>query len=250
MKLGEIWRRTLFSLSVPKCVSCKEKLSYGELALCADCYSKYKEICTRNCSRCSKILSECSCTNELLERNKVHRVIKVFRYLQREENLAANSVIYSLKKDNRQDVLEFAAGELTAALKNSLRSFDNVVFTNVPRRRSAIVKHGIDHAALLAMTVAKNLGAAYTPTLVSKAKKMQKTLRTEERIENAVFKPQKEIEGLRGKTVILVDDVITTGASISEAACIIRRVRPKEVIAASLAIVYRDWHVEPIFTFN
>ena len=96
----------LYLLSVPKCVSCGEKLDFREKALCPKCSLEFEEIKSRNCSKCAKILSECSCSTHFLNTHYVKKVVKCFRYNVREENNPANALIYSLKRDNRDDVLE------------------------------------------------------------------------------------------------------------------------------------------------
>ena len=51
---------------------------------------------------------------------------------------------------------------------------------------------------------------------------------------------------IKGKRVILIDDIITTGASVSECAKILRREGgAKEIIAASLSVVPHN--VNPLF---
>lgn len=241
--------KLFFYLSVPTCISCKEKLSVNDLALCHKCYAEYEKISTRNCSVCSKILSECLCCNDYLEKHFVKRLVKVFRYNQREENLAANSIVYSLKRDNRRDVLKLCTHLLTGAITNTIGKCDNFIITNVPRRKSAIIQYGIDHSALLAKSVAKALGAEYKSILKSKAKKAQKNLRGDERIANIEFKIRKNLD-LKGRKVIIVDDVVTSGASMGFAASLIRSLGTKDISGAALAIAFKDKYTPPLFTFN
>lgn len=239
MNIAKLMDRVLFALSVPECVCCKSKLNYGEKALCLKCSAEFEEFKTRNCSRCARLLHECDCSNDFLGAHYVKRVIKCFRYLNRDEALPGNALIYSLKRDNRADVLDFCARELSTAILNSIDDSQNYVFTNVPRRKAAIIEHGIDHSALLAKAVAKRLGAEYIPILKSNAKQAQKTLETSDRFKNADFYIAKDVD-LSGRGVIIVDDIITTGASVGKAASLIRSLGSKNIVAATLAIAYRD----------
>ena len=239
MKINEIMDRALFALSVPKCICCGEKLDYGEKAFCPKCFAEFHEFKTRNCSKCAKLLSECDCSNQFLESHFIRRVIKCYRYINLEDNMPSNSLIYSLKRDNREDVLSVSADELTMAIKNSVENPANCVFTNIPRRKSAIVEYGIDHSGLLAREVAKRFDGKYLELLKSNAKKAQKSLDTNERRKNADFSIIKDID-LKGKTVIIVDDIITSGSSMANAAALIRSMGSKDIIAACLAIAYKD----------
>ena len=241
MSLQSAFDRLAFLVSVPRCVSCDEKLDYTDLALCQKCSAVFEEIKTRNCSECAKVLSECSCVGEYLERHFVKVQIKVFRYKNRDENIAANSLIYSLKQDNRKDVLKRCTLELARAISNSIDDPENYVFTNVPRRKSQIVKYGIDHAKLLARSLADHYGAEYIQLLKSNVKTAQKTLVGKDRATNVDFDIANEVN-LAGRGVIIVDDIVTTGASVAASAMLIRTLGTKKIVAASLAIATRDEH--------
>lgn len=238
MTPGDVLKYALHLISVPKCVCCKERLDFPNYVFCPKCSAEYKENKARNCGICAKPLYDCDCTNHYLEAHFIKRLFKVFRYKQRDENRAANSLIYSLKRDNREDVLAFAADELCAAMSASVTS-DEVIFTNVPRRRAAIVKYGIDHSADLARRIAKRLGKKYLPLLASKSKVEQKALRGADRLRNADFYVKRKLD-LTGKTVIIVDDIVTTGASMASAAMLIRGLGAKKIWGAALATAYRD----------
>lgn len=239
MNINEAMDRVLFALSVPKCVGCRTRLNYGENAFCPKCYAEFEENKSRNCSCCARKLNECDCSNEFLRAHFVKRVIKCYRYLIRDTVMPGNSLIYSLKRDNRSDVLNTCVDELSTAILNSIDDPSAYIFTNVPRRKSAIVEFGIDHSAMLSKALAKRFGAEYIQILSSKAKSEQKKLETEERFRNADFYISKNLD-LTGREVIIVDDIITTGASISKAASLIRSLGAKSIVAATLAIAYRD----------
>ena len=239
MNFNNIMDRVLFALSVPTCVCCRKRLSYGEKAFCPECSAVFDDFRTRNCSRCARILSECDCSNDFLSAHYVKRVVKCYRYLDREEAKPGNALIYSLKRDNRRDVLDACTDILLNSLSNSGLDLSNCIFTNVPRRRAAIVEFGIDHSELLARSLAKRVRATYIPFLASRAKRAQKSLEPLERFKNAEFYLTRKRD-LSSKTVIIVDDIITTGASIGKAASLIRSLGCKNIIAATLAIAYKD----------
>ena len=240
MNIREMKDRALFALSVPKCVCCQEKLAYGQNAICLKCSDELQEFATRNCSFCGKTLNECDCSNSFLETHFVKRVIKCYRYMNLEERLPSAALIYSLKRDNRRDVLEKATDLMLCALNNSLNHLDEYIITNIPRRSSAIIEYGIDHSALLAENIAIKSGAEYVSFFRSKAKREQKSLDTIERRKNADFVLTKDVD-LAGKRVIIVDDIITSGASMANAATLLRSLGCRDIIAACLAIAYKDF---------
>ncbi len=239
MKLSEIVDRALFYVSVPKCVACGVPLDHSDNVYCKDCLPEFWAAFGRDCSVCFKPLCECSCSNKYLVSKKVKKVVKLFRYIQREENYCSNSLIYSLKKDNRRDVLELASSLLSDALLLSIEKPSEYIFTNVPRRRSAIIKRGFDHAAMLSRAVAKKLGGEYRALFISKASKAQKTLTGIARHKNAVFDIKSEAD-LDGKSVIIIDDVITSGSSIGAVAELAASIGAGRIVAAALGIAYKD----------
>ena len=234
----------LYYISVPKCTKCRKRLMKDELALCTECKKEYANLLRRNCSICAKPLYECTCTNEYLDSHFVHKVIKIWRYRAGETN-AANSLIFSLKKDNRRDVLKYLSDELASAVLNSIKINDNYIVSSVPRSEKSLVKYGIDQSEELGKALAKILGLKYVKLLKSTAKRQQKHAESrEERFKNVEMNVIKRAPDISGKNVILVDDVITTGASMSHAATHIKGLGAKKIIGAALAIAYKDTYVQ------
>lgn len=246
MKIKELINRALFYISVPKCVLCREKLDYGERGLCKECMKAYEAHKERNCPHCSKILSKCFCSYEHLELHGIKHLVKLFRYSKTDQSLPSNYLIYSLKQDNRADVLSFLADELASAISYSIDfTKDTYVITNVPRRKKAIVNFGYDHAKELAKKVSDRLQLEYVEILKSKSKKSQKSVYGQERILNAKFDYAcPEDLSLKGKIVIIVDDIVTTGASMSNCATLIKALRPKRIIGACLGTAYKEKYID------
>ena len=247
--LRELYNRALYYISVPKCISCGEILEYGERALCAKCSSTYREQKKRNCSRCAKLLPECSCSNFYLESHYIKRLAKVYRYVPSDLSLPGNLLIYNLKHANRRDTFAFLAEELASSILNVYDVRGNeqsFIVTNVPRRSVAVRRDGYDHSAVLAKRVASLLGIEYKQYLKSKAKKAQREMKGSARRKNAVFDYKRgATENLRGKTVILIDDVVTTGSSLGSCATLLRGMGTRKILGAAVSIAYKDSYVLP-----
>lgn len=247
MNIRQLIQRITFYISVPKCVNCKEKLDIDDRGLCKSCVKIYEEHKGRNCPRCANKLSYCSCSSDFLSKHGVKMLIKLFRYSKQEQASASNALIYSLKQDNREDVLDFLADELAKAISRAIdANKDKYVITNIPRRKKAIIEYGFDHAAMLAKRVAEKLDIEYRPLLISQSKKAQKSVIGEGRIANAKFSLRGKQQDLRGKTVILIDDIVTTGSSMSKCAAVIRKCNTRKVIGAVLGIAYKDSYTQII----
>ena len=236
----KLFNTILFYLSVPKCAACGKRLERRNRALCTECKAEYDNALKRSCAHCSRPLYECTCTTQHLDAHYIHNHVKVFRY-RPGADLPTNRLIFSLKKDNREDVLDFLADELASSVAIAFPSANEFIFTSIPRRRSAKIKYGIDHAALLSARVARKLGAKYQKTLISRSKHEQKLSKhREDRMNNARFDYLDKRIDLSGKTVVLIDDVVTTGASMSVAATLLKGAGAKKIIGASLAVAYND----------
>ena len=170
------------------------------------------------------------------------KLIKLFRYkpsADPNERVAANELIYNIKRVKRRDLLDFISDEMVCSIKNSI-SADNALITNVPRKSSRVLKYGFDHSEEIAKAVSKKLGIEYVKLLKSNLRSPQKKLQGEERIKNAKFNYLRKKPDLTGKRVLLLDDIVTTGASMGACSLLIKRLGAKEVIGVCMGITYRD----------
>ena len=242
MEIKDIVKRVFYYVTVPKCACCRQILDFEDKALCKECLLQYRDEKLANCSVCSKPFDACVCSNEYLERHMVKRLFKVFRYHPEntyDEKLPTNELLYVIKRDKRYDVVDFLTDELMSVLDGRL-SAKEFVITNVPRKRDRVRKYGFDHSRVLAGALAERLGIEYVDLLVSRSSKAQKKTRGEERILNAKFDYRKHTEDIKGKRVILFDDIVTTGASMGNSATLIKGLGAKEIVGVCLAISFND----------
>ena len=242
MELKNILKRVFYYVTVPKCACCRQILDFEDKALCKECLLQYRDVKLGNCSVCSKPFDSCACSNEYLERHSVKRLFKVFRYHPEnlyDEKLPTNELLYAIKRDKRFDVVDFLADELMSVLNGRLNA-EGFVITNVPRKKERVRKYGFDHSRVIAIELAKRLGIEHLDLIVSKSAKAQKKTRGKERILNAKFDYPKRTEDIKGKRVILFDDIVTTGASMGNSAMLIKGLGAKEIVGVCLAISFND----------
>lgn len=240
-----IFEKALYYLAVPKCVGCGERLSIEDKVFCPKCRKLHIAHKIRNCAFCGNVLSKCACTNDYLKSHYVKKLAKVFRYIIRDDrDIISNKLIYSLKRDNRRDVVAFLADELSEAIRASIKIDNTYIVTAVPRRKESITKYGYDHARLLAIAIAKRIGLEYVDLLRSTAEEAQKKMVGGDRIKNATFDYRRKTSSIIGKRVIIIDDIVTTGASMGACAALIKGLGAKEIFGASVAIAYKD---KPVF---
>ena len=244
MKFKEFLRKSLFYISVPRCVGCGEALEFNEEAFCKKCLFAYEQAKTRECSVCMKRLPECRCSNSYLFKNGVKTLVKKCRYRGCDNDNPFNKLLFSLKQDYRADVIRFVARELEGGLRPLIESYPDgtkFIITNVPRRKRAIVEYGYDHSYLLARELSDLLGIECLSFVKSHAKRSQKSTRRDLRQQNARFSLKRNAPlNLVGTVVILVDDIVTTGASMGACVRIIKLLHPKRIIGCTVSIAYSD----------
>lgn len=128
-------------------------------------------------------------------------------------------------------VADCARTSLTA-----LRAVD--VATWVPVSRERLRERGYDQARLLAVSCARELNVACEPLLVKTRNNLpQSSLGTlEERVNNTrgVFAALPNA-AIKGRNVLLIDDIITTGSTLSECARTLLMAGAESVLCATLA---------------
>jgi ComF family protein len=175
----------------------------------------------------------------------VKRLVKVFRYKQplvETEKIPSNELIYVLKRVKRRDIIDFLSDELVKSIEENIKYSDFAV-TNVPRKRSRAVKYGLDHSKELARAVAKKLDLDYLELLNSKLDVAQKKTHGVDRIKNARFDYRKNAPDIKGKRMLIVDDIVTTGASMGNCAVLLRGLGAKEVVGVSVSVAFKDKYV-------
>jgi len=106
----------------------------------------------------------------------------------------------------------------------------------VPATSAAIARRGFDHAAALAAPVASRLGAAHEPLLIRARARDQRRMGRVDRLASArgTFSAG---EGAMGR-VLVIDDVLTTGATLDAAA---QALLMAGASAVRVAVIARAW---------
>ncbi len=149
-----------------------------------------------------------------------------------------------LLKFQSQERLGRRLGGLLAPLWSSFENLENAWVIPVPLHPSRQRERGYNQAELLARGLLHELGRAGKPRAHLAAGALRRTRATvpqtglslAARRENVrgVFAPR-HAELLRERTIVLIDDVMTTGATLSECAATLKRAGAKRVLALTLA---------------
>lgn len=147
--------------------------------------------------------------------------------------------LHNFKFCGRRD-LAYPFGELIASLAVSLfpvRSLAAVI--PVPLHEGRLRERGFNQAALLSERVSRILKIPLSEEALIRTRETpsQTSLSREQRLANlkGVFEVGKDVLGLKGKDVLLVDDVYTTGATVQECSEVLKTSGVREIYVVTLA---------------
>jgi ComF family protein len=225
-----------------RCAGCHALLSptsVGESAVfCTECAKEWHtELCLQ-CPVCFAAYPDCRCQSSLMKKAGSTGLLKLVPYGDTPRERVARRIVLDMKRNPRRRTLQMLASELAVALNGEIEKLglerENTVLVHLPRDPRSVRKHGADQAALLASALAAQTGLAHLPLLYrAKRVKQQKRLTATERAENLrdAF-AAREIPA--GCSVILVDDVVTTGSGMAEGVRILRESGAGDVICVSI----------------
>lgn len=199
-----------------------------------------------NCLFChaggSAICSSCLAQFPRAERPTEEWIYTVFDY--RDEKV--KKVVWELKYSGRRSLAKYL-GEIIAehiaqelSELEGLENFSNPILIPIPLSRKRYKERGYNQAELLARAISKsNLQLKSLNNVLIKTRETEHQARIkdrEARLKNLVGTfGVKNAEKIKGRNLILVDDVTTTGATLSEARKILRNSGANKVIAFTLA---------------
>jgi len=147
--------------------------------------------------------------------------------------------IHAFKYDKVKELRQVLSLMLSKHLKKSDLSFSRVILIPVPLSKHRELERGFNQASLLADGVSDQLHLAVCNNALVRIKNTppQIELKKDERIKNVkgIFKFVGEKKKIQNKTVLLVDDVTTTGSTLNECAKILKKAGAKRVWGLVLA---------------
>lgn len=247
---------------IPRCAICDELLSpipprldgstHGKICLCKSCIKKWEKAKVEMCPSCYNISGKCTCTPDFFF--KYQPDIPSLCFYTTDSDNPASRVIITMKRQNHTQLFEFITEELGAKLATTLDKMGidgkNCIFTWIPRKSKAIRESGFDQGRLISKGLASYFDAKCLPLFVRIGGKEQKKLDRSKRKKNADLhiKLNEMMKGfplnsketelssfVEGKNIIIVDDVLTSGATLRRGVELLIPLHPSNTVVACVA---------------
>lgn len=236
-------QRALRLIFPPQCLSCDAQVE-TEFSLCATCWRDTPFISGLVCNACGTPLPG----EEALRTEYCDDCISIARpwvagraALLYQSN--ARRLVLSLKHADRLDLARPAAQWIAAASKPLIHT--DMVVVPVPSHWLRLLKRRYNQAALLAKGVATHCNLTFLPDPLVRPHRtrVQDGMGRDQRFQNLsgrIIPHPKRPHALQGRDVLLVDDVMTSGATLAAATEACHASGASRVFITVLARVAKD----------
>lgn len=198
----------------PRCPYCGQVIETGAKT-CGTCTPDRWRIDGPRCLRCGRNKNDCACTSR--RSPKYYRAIAAPFYFGGE----VRSAIYRMKQE--YSPIRILSEEMCAVLDGVYGGISFDWITDVPMSGKKRRERGFNQAAELARSISAHTGVPYRELLVKRMEtQVQHHLTAEERRANVLGAYDlRRNAPVAGKKILLVDDVYTTGSTVTECAKIL-----------------------------
>jgi ComF family protein len=238
---GRLSRTVLDAVLPPRCLKCGDILSTVQ-GLCPDCWRKLTWLGAPCCACCGQPFpfdagADSLCGACLQKHPAYDRARAVFRYDDESRDL-----IIGLKHADRTESVPALAGWMARAGTTLLETAEVIV--PVPLHWTRLAARRFNQAALLAQAIGRNAELPVLPQALDRrrATRSQGHLGRMARFRNvkgAIAVAERQATAVTNRRILLIDDVITTGATVESAAKALISAGARSVDVLALAKVVR-----------
>lgn len=198
------------------------------------------------CEKCFKSLQRISSENLFNDFNRQYShngaIDGLFSLFYFEKDKAIHKIIHSFKYENRFQTGEYFGRYFSSQFSGKIIEEHIEIAVPVPLHPLKKAERGYNQSEYITKGICGESKLQYRRDLIKRVRytKSQTRLSIEERKKNirgafAVNKGKAEV--LKGKNILLFDDVITTGVTIAECAKVLKNAGAAKVFASSIALV-------------
>jgi ComF family protein len=194
--------------------------------LCVHCRLLFPQIPAR-CYRCKKLSSASKTCTSCRSSSQLHTVqaLTVYEFI-------AKDLVWRLKFQGAQA----AANEMAALMLPLLAAKEGILLVHLPTATSRIRSRGYDQARLLTRELSRKSGLQFHALLARMGQHHQVGASRERRVTQLAdaFRVS-NIRKVQGAHIVLIDDVLTTGATLEAAAKTLKAAGAKRIDALVFA---------------
>lgn len=218
--------KDLFRLFYPNlCLHCENYLFYNEIILCSSCKNELPVIKDTNFND----------TNTLIH-FEIQNTTSFLYY--RKDNIT-QKLIHELKYNGREDIGNFLGNWFCYEIRNNNAFSDIDYVIPVPLHKKKLKSRGYNQVTSFAKTIANELKVVYSTdklVRISNSKTQTKKSRFDRYNESSSKFELVDTTIYKNKHVLLVDDVITTGATIES--CVNALLKTESIKISVVTIAY------------
>ncbi len=224
------------ALLAPACAVCAAVLEHPlDGAVCHDCWARVVRFTPPCCARCGAALSSARVADTCGGRCRTCTVrlgvISAARSVGPFEGVLAD-IVHAFKYGRRPSIAGALGPLVREAAADLVGGLDLVVPVPLHPRRQR--ERGFNQAELLAGALGPPLCLALART-VHTAPQVAASRQARWRNVQGAFAPGPDFARVSGRTVALVDDVLTTGATVSAAAAVLHSAAPARLVVLTAA---------------
>jgi ComF family protein len=232
MKLEKIKKLFLDFIFPVECLGCGKE----NVWLCQDCLSSIPFKSEQSCLFCREPNENGLTCRTCLEKFFLDGCLSAGNY----SNRLLAKIIKTCKYNFAGDLIPFLGDFIVSFLEKPTRKKFNITeeifFLPIPLHKKRLNWRGFNQAEILTDVLLKKINAQILPGLIRiKNNSPQAKLNEEKRKNNITGCFSWQGGPLKGKTLVLVDDVATTGATLNEAAKVLKKSGAKKVFAITAA---------------
>lgn len=219
-----------------RCPVCHDIVDEKGALICGKCIGRFEYVKEPFCMKCGKPVIDDGkeyCTECEGNVRKYDEGRAVFIY-----DDAMRLSIYSFKYNDRQEYAKYYAKEIEAKLGKKIKSWDADVLIPIPLHKSKQISRGYNQAYLIAKELSNLIKIPVENDVLIRDRKttVQKNLNAKDRVNNVKNAFKIKQNNVKFKSAILIDDIYTTGATVSSAAEALKACGVKKVYFISLSI--------------
>jgi ComF family protein len=219
-----ILERVLAFVAPHECLFCSREGS----VVCAWCLPEAYPVVPSRCYRCLALTDNYATCHACRRASRLKHVWVATEYTD-----ASKALIHALKFERKR-----AAHQPAAQIMADILPYmpPETILTHIPTATSRVRQRGYDQAQLLAQWLSQEKQCTYQPLLARLGQTRQVGAKRAERISQLqdAFRVR-TADKIKGASILLVDDVITTGATLEAAAHLLRKRGAKQVNAITFA---------------